>query len=72
MSFQGLKGGDRIRFWMPNGMGIRGGRTVREWKQRAAKVQPMLVFQDHVVVNLGGQHGTPYVVDSSNYLGRAA
>lgn len=71
MSFQGLKGGDRIRFIRRDGMNLRGGKAEQAYKPCVAKVQPMLVFPDHVVVNLGGRYGTPYVVDSSNYLGRA-
>lgn len=71
MSFQGLKGGDRIRFLRPNGLKVMGGKATQEYRATTAKVQPMLVFEDHVVVNMGGQYGTPYVVDSGNYLGRA-
>lgn len=71
MSFENLRGGDRIRFRMPGGLGIKAGRTFREYSERTAKVQPMLVFETHVVVNLGGRHGTPFVVDAENYIGRA-
>lgn len=71
MSFQNLKGGDRIRFIRRGGMAIRGGKATQEYKPCIAKVQPLLTFHDHVVVNLGGKYGTPYVVDISNYLGRA-
>ena len=71
MSFQGLKGGDRIRFLRRGGIGIRNGKTFQEYAPCTAKVQRLLTFPDHVVVNLGGKYGTPYVVDISNYLGRA-
>lgn len=71
MSFMNLKGGDRIRFLMPNGKSIRDGKVVQDYKARTARVQPLLVFEDHVIVNLGGKYGTPGYVDSTNYLGRA-
>lgn len=70
MSFQNLKGGDRIRFLRPNGLKLQGGKATPEYRATTAKVQRLLVFEDHVVVNLGGQYGTPYVVDSTNYIGR--
>ena len=71
MSFENLKGGDRIRYWRANGTKLEGGKAVTDWKQKVAKVQPLLVFADHVVVNEGGRYGTPYVVDAGNYIGRA-
>lgn len=61
MAFMGLKGGDRIVFVMPNGAG-------QPWVKKSARVQPLLVFENHVVVNLGGQYGTPYVVNVGNFL----
>lgn len=67
MSYRNLKGGDRVRFLQPAGIGLKG----QEWKERTATVQPLLVFEDHVVVNLGGKYGTPAVVDDSNYIGKA-
>jgi hypothetical protein len=71
MSFQNLRGGDRIRFLIPNGKRIVNGRVEQEYKAVVAKVQPMLVFDDHVIANLGGKYGRPAYVDSVNYLGRA-
>ena len=65
MSFENLKGGQRVRFWLRSGTGPKGAES----KQRVAKVQPLLVFADHVVVNLGGKYGTPAVVDASNFIG---
>jgi hypothetical protein len=64
MAFQNLKGGQRVRFWIPNGISAKG----QEWAQKIAKVQPLLTFSDHVVVNLGGKYGTPYVVDANNFI----
>jgi hypothetical protein len=71
VSFHNLKGGDRIRFRMPNGLRLVNGRAVPEFKTRAAKVQPLLVFADHVVVNLGGAYGRPHVVTEENFVGMA-
>lgn len=71
MSFQNLKGGDKVRFWRPAGLGIKNGKAVQEYAKCTAKVQPLLVFATHVVVNLGGKYGTPFVVDASNFIGRA-
>lgn len=68
MSFQNLKGCQKVKFWMPNGLKLVNGKAEQEWKQKVAKVQPMLVFPDHVVVNLGGKHGTPFVVDAGNFI----
>lgn len=64
MSYQGLKGGDRVTFWMQAGSGER--------KRRTAPVQRLLVFPTHVVVNLGGRFGTPYVVNDANFIAKAA
>jgi hypothetical protein len=70
MAFQNLRGGDRVRFRMRAGMKIVGTSVVPDYVTRVARVQPMLVFEDHVVVNLGGRYGTPAVVDASNFLGK--
>ena len=60
MSFKNLRGGDTIEFWRRNGAGQP--RTLIR-----ARVQHLLVFPEHVVVNLGGRYGTPYVVDATNF-----
>lgn len=39
--------------------------TTKEYQVRTAKVNPLLVFEDHVVVNRGN-NGT--VVDRSNFI----
>jgi hypothetical protein len=71
MGFQGLKGGDRIQFWIPSGLRrLPTGQVAQDFVKRTAKVQPLLVFPTHVVVNLGGKHGKPYTVDESNFIGR--
>lgn len=64
MSFMNLKGGDRVEFRQYAGLGLKG----PEYKNRVAKVQRLLVFDDHVIVNLGGPYGTPGLVDASNFV----
>ena len=61
-TFKGLKGGDRIAFYI----GAGPHRT-----RKVARVQPLLTFPTHVVVNLGGKYGRPAVVTESNFIGRA-
>lgn len=58
MTFQNIKPGDRVRFLLrPTGRGYTEAFT--------AKVNPLLIFPDHVVVN-HGNNGT--VVDSRNFI----
>ncbi len=64
-TFKGLKGGDRIRYLAYAGLGRNGA----EYKEKVGRVQHMLTFHDHVVVNAG--RGIPVVVDERNYVGRA-
>lgn len=71
MSFNDLRGGDRVAFWRHNGCKLVDGKAVPDWIHWVGKVCPLLVFHDHVVVNLGGRYGQPAVVDASNYIGRA-
>lgn len=68
MSFMGLKGGDRVEFWAHGGLTMRNGIMARERVKRVGKVQLLLVFPTHVVVNLGGAHGTPATVDADNFI----
>lgn len=56
MSFMGIRPGDRVTFSTP------------QHERRTGRAQLLLVFESHVVVNLGGRYGTPQVVDSSNYI----
>jgi hypothetical protein len=69
MSFKNLQGGQKVKFWMPNGLKLVNGKAIPEYKATIAKVQPMLTFADHVVVNLGGKYGKPFVVNASNFIG---
>ena len=55
MSFKNIRAGDRVKF-----LDYAGGNTFVE---RIARVNPLLIFPDHVVVNHGGR-----VVNSSNYI----
>ena len=64
-TFNGLRGGDVVKFWVPNGTKIQGGKRVVDWAVRKAKVNPLLCFADHVVVN---HTSTGTVVDERNYI----
>lgn len=64
----GLKGGDRVEFWAHGGLGIKNGKVFRERVKRSGRVAMLLIYPDHVVVSLGGPHGTPAVVDASNFI----
>lgn len=55
-TFQGIRRGDRVTF------------TDRFGHYRTGRAQALLLFPDHVVLNMGGRHGTPQVVDASNYV----
>ena len=68
MSYRNLKAGDRIEFWQVCGLKKVGGRVVPDMVRRSAPVQRLLVFHDHVVVNLGGRYGRPQVVNESNFI----
>lgn len=65
MAFNNLKPNQRITFRIPNGLAIKNGKVVQEYKRVSAKVNPMLIFETHVVANYGhfGQ-----VVDSQNFI----
>lgn len=65
MSYKGIKPGDKIKFKQYAGLGLKG----PEYRDAVAKVNPLLIFDEHVVVNVGGKHGTPQVVDGSNFVG---
>lgn len=59
-TFRNIKAGDRVTFWQSQGAG-------QPRKLRTAPAQALLIFPYHVVVNLGGKHGRPAVVDATNY-----
>jgi hypothetical protein len=61
-TFKGIQAGDRVTGSFPNGRGRNG----IEYKNRVGRAA--LVFHTHVVLNMGGKHGTPAVVDSNNYV----
>lgn len=62
--FTSLRGGDRVAFRAYAGMGRYG----PEYRERVGTVNPLLIFPDHVVLNCGGPHGTPAVVNASNFV----
>lgn len=59
-----IRPGDTVTATFPCGRTLKG----IEYKERHGKVNPMLIFDEHVVINLGGKHGTPGVVDARNIV----
>ncbi len=66
MSFKNIQAGDRITFFCPNGITIQHGvGSVQQYSKKTAKVNPLLIFEDHVVVNWGNNGA---VVDEENFI----
>lgn len=61
MSFKNIRTGDRVVFLAYNGMGPNG----PEFKEVNGRVNPLLIFEDHVVVNHGNNG---HVVNADNYI----
>lgn len=59
-----IQKGDKVTALFPAGIGSNG----PEFKERSGYVNPMLIFPDHVVIDLGGKHGTPGVVNAENIV----
>ncbi len=55
-TFKGIRAGDRVTFRLPLGRLAEG------------RAQAFLIFGSHVVVDAGGAHGRPVVVDERNYV----
>lgn len=56
-----VRPGAVVSAWFSNGLG--------EKKVRVGKVNPLLIFPgSHVVIDLGGKHGTPGVVSADNIV----
>lgn len=67
--FMGLRGGDTIEYLAFAGLSHDAeGNLVKEYVKRRGKVQPLLLSETHVVVNAGGRHGTPVVVNEGNFV----
>lgn len=62
--FKNLVGGQRVYFRQYAGLGRNGA----EYKEASGKVNALLIFADHVVLNIGGKYGTPQVVDENNFI----
>jgi hypothetical protein len=60
MSFKNIKGGDRVYYRERDGF-------LGELKVKSGVANALLLFADHVVVNIGGKYGTPKVVDAFNF-----
>lgn len=66
MTFNSIRPRDRVRFLIPAGIGRNG----PEFKEKSGSA--VLCYSDRVIVNGGGRHGTPYVVDERNYVGHSS
>ncbi len=51
-----------------NGLAVRNGKAVPEYKEKTGLAVGLLIFAEHVVLNTGGKHGRPQVVDKGNYI----
>lgn len=65
-TYRDLRPGMFVTYTIPNGLSIRDGKTVQDWKKKRSKI--VMAFENHVVVNGGGRYGTPYVVNDDNIL----
>lgn len=61
MAFKDIKAGDKVKYRAYAGMGLKG----PEYKIKIAKVNPLLIFAHHVVVNAGD---IPQVVNEQNFV----
>lgn len=59
-----IEPGDKVTALFPAGIGLKG----PEYKERTGEVNRLLIFPEHVVINLGGKYGTPGVVDAKNIV----
>jgi len=57
-----LRPGSRVTYLVPSGQGRNG----IEYRSKTSKV--VLAMGTHVVVNMGGRHGTPFVVTPENVV----
>jgi hypothetical protein len=65
MNFKGIQPGAKVTFQRYNGLQLVHGAVVSTWKKTTAKVNPILIFSTHVVVNHGNNG---QVVDENNYI----
>ena len=68
MAFKNIRAGDRVRYMAYNGLTLRNGKAVPEYMAKTGVAVGLLIYQEHVVLNTGGKHGRPQVVDSGNYI----
>lgn len=59
-SFRGIRAGDRVTYRDVTGA------------ERTGRASALLLFPGHVVVDTGGPHGRPFVVNDANYVRHAA
>ena len=63
MKYSDIKLGSRITFLIPGGKNLDGSI---DWKEKRGKVA--MKGPHGWVVNGGGRHGTPYVVNEENFV----
>jgi hypothetical protein len=63
-TFMGLAAGDLVEYRQYAGLGRNG----PEYRPARGRVARSLTFADHVVLNIGGKHGTPAVVNAENFI----
>jgi hypothetical protein len=64
-SFKGLRPGNNVVYARRCGLNIRG---EPDWDYACGRV--VMAFETHVVLNIGGRHGTPMVVNDNNFIRR--
>jgi hypothetical protein len=62
VNFTAVRPGSRVRYNAYAGLGRYG----PEYKPKVGRV--VMSFASHLVLNIGGAHGTPAVVDEKNFL----
>lgn len=77
-AWRDLRPGDRVTFLIPAGKRLdRTNGIVQEYAEKSGRVVMLCRGKgagyltgelSHLVVNGGGRHGTPYVVDDGNFL----
>jgi hypothetical protein len=59
IKYEDIRPGDRVTIRIPNGLGLKNGKTVQEWAEKAGRC--VFVGPAGPVLNMGGRFGTPGV-----------
>ena len=65
-TFKDLRPGMFVNYIIHNGLSVRCGKVEQDYKKKRSKI--VMAFEHHVVVNGGGRHVTPYVVNDNNII----